>query len=238
MRSNVGTIFKKELQSLFNSPVAYITIIVFLLINSWFFISTFFLINQSDLRQLFNIVPLTFLFFVPAITMSLVAKEKNDGTLEFLTTMPISDSEIVTGKFLAALALLGTALLFTLVHFFTLLIVGNNFDFGALVCGYIGLLILGAAYTSIGIFASTITDNQITAFILGFLIIFVFFIMDKILIFIPGFLTSTIQYLSVDYHLGNITKGVMDTRNLVYFASLISFFLLVSIRILEMRKWR
>ena len=98
MRNNIGTIFKKELSSFFNSPVAYITIIVFLLINSWFFISTFFLIGQSDLRQLFNVAPLTFLFFVPAITMSLVAKEKNDGTLEFLTTMPISDTEIIVGK--------------------------------------------------------------------------------------------------------------------------------------------
>ncbi len=238
MRNNIATIYKKELSSFFNSPVAYITIIVFLLINSWFFTSTFFLINQSDLRQLFNIAPLTFLFFVPAITMSLVAKEKNDGTLEFLTTMPISDSEIITGKFLAALSLLGTALIFTGVHFFTLLIVGNNFDFGALISGYLGLLIVGGAYTAIGIFASTITDNQITAFIIGFLIIFIFFILDKVLIFIPGFLTSTIQYLSVDYHLSNISKGVIDSRNIVYFASMIGFFLLMSIRLLEMRKWR
>lgn len=238
MRNNIGTIYKKELSSFFNSPVAYITIIVFLLINSWFFTSTFFLINQSDLRQLFNIAPLTFLFFVPAVTMSLVAKEKNDGTLEFLTTMPISDGEIITGKFLAALSLLGTAILFTLVHFFTVLIVGNNLDFGALISGYIGLIILGAAYTSIGIFASTVTDNQITAFIVGFLIIFIFFILDKILIFIPSFMSSFIQYLSVDYHLSNISKGVIDSRNIIYFGSLISFFLLVSIRVLEMRKWR
>jgi ABC-2 type transport system permease protein len=238
MRNNIGTIYKKELSSFFNSPVAYITIIVFLLINSWFFTSTFFLINQSDVRQLFNIAPLTFLFFVPAVTMSLVAKEKNDGTLEFLTTMPISDGEIITGKFLAALSLLGTAILFTLVHFFTVLIVGNNLDFGALISGYIGLIILGAAYTSIGIFASTVTDNQITAFIVGFLIIFIFFILDKILIFIPSFMSSFIQYLSVDYHLSNISKGVIDSRNIIYFGSLISFFLLVSIRVLEMRKWR
>jgi ABC-2 type transport system permease protein len=170
--------------------------------------------------------------------MSLVAKEKNDGTLEFLTTMPISDGEIITGKFLAALSLLGTAILFTLVHFFTVLIVGNNLDFGALISGYIGLIILGAAYTSIGIFASTVTDNQITAFIVGFLIIFIFFILDKILIFIPSFMSSFIQYLSVDYHLSNISKGVIDSRNIIYFGSLISFFLLVSIRVLEMRKWR
>lgn len=238
MKNNIATIYKKELSSFFNSPVAYITIIVFLLINSWFFTSTFFLINQSDLRQLFNIAPLTFLFFVPAITMSLVAKEKNDGTLEFLTTMPISDNEIIVGKFLAALSLLGTGLVFTLVHFVTLLIVGNNFDFGALISGYLGLLILGAAYTSIGIFASAVSDNQITAFIVGFLIIFIFFMMDKVLMFVPSFMTSIIQYLSVDYHLSNISKGVIDSRNIIYFGSLITFFLLVSVRVLEMRKWR
>ena len=120
----------------------------------------------------------------------------------------------------------------------TLLIVGNNFDFGALISGYIGLLILGAGYTAIGIFASTVTDNQITAFIVGFLIIFIFFMMDKVLIFIPAFMTSAVQYLSVDYHLSNISKGVIDSRNIVYFGSLITFFLLVSVRVLEMRKWR
>ena len=238
MQNNVVTIFKKELSAFFNSPVAYITIIVFLLINSWFFTSTFFLINQSDLRQLFGIAPVTFLFFIPAITMSLVAKEKHDGTLEFLTTMPISDFQIITGKFLSALALVGVALTFTLVHLVTLFIVGNNFDFGALISGYIGLFILGAAYTSIGIFASTITDNQITAFIIGFLIIFIFFMLDKVLIFMPTFLNSTLQYLSVDYHLSNISKGVIDSRNIVYFGSMICFFLLVSVRNLEIRKWR
>ncbi len=236
--TNIGTIYKKEILSFFNSPVAYITIIVFLLINSWFFTSTFFLINQSDLRQLFSLAPLTFLFFVPAITMSLVAKEKNDGTLEFLTTMPISDTEIIVGKFLSAVSLLSTALLFTLIHFLTLMIVGTNIDIGSLISGYLGLIILGAAYTSIGIFASTITENQITSFIISFLIIFIFFILNKILILVPDFLTSIIQYISIDYHLSNISKGVIDTRNIIYFGSIITFFLMLSTRILEMRKWR
>ncbi len=238
MKNNIGTIYKKEIATFFNSPVAYITIIVFLLINSWFFTNTFFLINQSDLRQLFSLAPLTFLFFVPAITMSLVAKEKSDGTLEFLSTMPISDSDIIIGKFLSAVSLLCTALLFTMIHFITLLIVGTNIDFGAMISGYMGLMILGAAYSSIGIFASTITENQITAFIISFLIIFILFILNKILILVPGFLTSTIQYLSVDYHLSNISKGVIDSRNIIYFGSIITFFLLISTKLLEIRKWR
>jgi ABC-2 type transport system permease protein len=109
---------------------------------------------------------------------------------------------------------------------------------GALISGYLGLLLVGAAYTAIGTFASSVTDNQITAFIISFSIIFVLFILDKILVFVPGFLSSFLQYLSIDYHLSNISRGVIDSRNLVYLGSIILFFLLMSIRILEIRKWR
>jgi ABC-2 type transport system permease protein len=238
MRNNFKILYRKEVQSFFNSPVAYITLVVFLLINAWFFTSTFFLTNESDLRTLFTVAPIVFIFFIPAITMGLIAKEKNTGTLEFITTLPFSDGEIVIAKFLAALTLVATALLFTMVHFFTLLIVGNNIDMGALISGYLGLLLVGAAYTAIGTFASSVTDNQITAFIISFSIIFVLFILDKILVFVPGFLSSFLQYLSIDYHLSNISRGVIDSRNLVYLGSIILFFLLMSIRILEIRKWR
>jgi len=238
MRNNFSIIYRREVQSFFSSPVAYITLVVFLLINAWFFTSTFFLINESDLRTLFSVIPIVYIFFVPAITMGLIAKEKNTGTMEFITTLPFTDGEIIIAKYLAALTLLGTALAFTLVHFFTLLVVGNNIDIGALISGYLGLLLVGGAYAAIGTFGSTVTDNQITAFIISFLIIFVLFILDKILMFVPGSLSSILQYLSIDYHLNNISRGVIDSRNLVYLGSLILFFLLISIRILEMRKWR
>jgi ABC-2 type transport system permease protein len=211
---------------------------VFLIISAWFFMSTFFLINESDLRGLFSVIPTLYIFFIPAITMGLVAREGNTGTMEFLTTLPFSEGEIVVGKFLSALSLIGTALLFTLVHFITVLIVGNNIDIGATISGYLGLLIVGAAYAAIGIFSSALTDNQIVAFIISFAIIFLLFLLDKILVFVPGFLGSIFQYLGTDYHLSNITRGVIDTRNLVYFGSIIVLFLLLSIRILEMRKWR
>jgi ABC-2 type transport system permease protein len=238
MRRNFTIVYQKEVQSYFNSPVAYITLVVFLLINAWFFTSTFFLINESDLRTLFSVVPIVYIFFIPAITMGLIARERNTGTMEFLTTLPFSDTEIIVAKFLAGLTLVAAALLFTLVHFFSLLIVGTNVDIGALISGYLGLLLASATYVAIGTFCSTITDNQIIAFILSFLIIFILFILDKILIFVPTFLSSIVQYLSIDYHLENISRGVIDTRNLVYFGSLILFFLLASVRSLEMRKWR
>ena len=238
MKTNIGLIYKKEISSFFNSAVAYITLIVFLLLAGWFSMNTFFLINQSGLRQLFSIVPIIYLAFIPAIPLNLIAEEKNDGTLEFLTTMPISDSEIVIGKFLASVALIGIALLFTFTQFFTVLMIGNNVDVGALICGYIGLLLLGGAYTAIGIFASSVTDNQIVAFIVSFLIIAIFFILDKILMFVPGFLSTIFEYMSTGYHFESISRGVIDSRNIIYFASVITFFLLLSIRILEMRKWR
>lgn len=238
MKTNIGLIYKKEISSFFNSAVAYITLIVFLLLAGWFSMNTFFLINQSGLRQLFSIVPIIYLAFIPAITMNLIAEEKNVGTLEFLTTMPISDSEIVIGKFLASVALIGIALLFTFTQLFTVLMIGNNVDVGALICGYIGLLLLGGAYTAIGIFASSVTDNQIVAFIVSFLIIAIFFILDKILLFVPGFLSTFFEYLSTGYHFESISRGVIDSRNIIYFASVITFFLLLSIRILKMRKWR
>lgn len=238
MQSNYKILYRKEVQSFFNSPVAYITLVIFLLISAWFTMSTFFLINESDLRTLFSVVPIVYLFFVPAITMGLIAREKNSGTMEFITTLPFTDGEIILAKFLAALTLIGTALAFTLVHLITLLIIGNNIDVGALISGYLGLLLVGGVYAAIGTFGSTVTDNQITAFLISFLIIFIFFILDKILIFVPGFLGSVFQFLSIDYHLSNISKGVIDSRNLIYFGSMIAFFLLVSVRVLEMRKWR
>lgn len=238
MQSNYRILYRKEVQSFFNSPVAYITLVIFLLISAWFTMSTFFLINESDLRTLFSVVPIVYLFFVPAITMGLIAREKNSGTMEFITTLPFTEGEIILAKFLAALTLIGTALAFTLVHLITLLIIGNNIDVGALISGYLGLLLVGGVYAAIGTFGSTVTDNQITAFLISFLIIFIFFILDKILIFVPGFLGSVFQFLSIDYHLSNISKGVIDSRNLIYFGSMIAFFLLVSVRVLEMRKWR
>lgn len=235
---NVGIIYRKELAAFFYSPVAYIVLLVFSLITAWMFTNTFFLMNQSDLRALFEVVPLVLVFFVPAITMGLVAREKQAGTVEFLFTMPLTDVEIVAGKFLAGWTLMAVVLGFTLVHFVTLLFVGTQVDIGALVCGYMGLLLVGAFYTSIGILGSAVTGNQIVAFIVSFLIIFVFFIMEKALVFFPTFLSAILQYASVDYHLNNIARGVVDSRNLIYFGSGITTFLLLSTRILEMRKWK
>ena len=238
MFTNINIIFKKELKSYFNSPMAYIFLVVFAIVTGYFFTNTFFLFNQSNMRALFNIVPLVYLFFIPAITMSLIAREKNIGTMEVISTLPIKDVEFVVGKFLSSLSLIALGLAFTLIHFFTLVNVGTNIDYGAVFTGYLGLLMLGSVYASVGTFASSVTDNQVIAFIISVFIVLIFFLMDKMLYFMPVSISGLIQYISVDYHLSNISRGVIDSRNIIYFASLIGFFLFTTVRVLEIRKWR
>ena len=129
-------------------------------------------------------------------------------------------------------------LLVTFVHFFTLVNVGTNVDYGAAFCGYFGLALVGALYASAGTFASSLTDNQVVSFIIAVFIVIVFWLMDKLLIFVPSGMAGLVQFLSVDYHLTSISRGVIDTRNLIYFGSVIGFFLFLTIQILEVRKWK
>lgn len=233
---NILSIYKKELKSYFNSPIAYIVITVFLLISGWFFATNFFLMGQATVRTALSVIPLIFIFFIPAISMRTIAEEKKAGTIELLVTMPTKDEEIVLGKFFAALTLIGIALLFTLIYAFTASLLGN-LDEGPTFAGYLGLLLLGGVYLSIGIFASSLSENQIIAFIIGIAIIFVFFMLDKVLIFMPGPVVSILEYLSVDYHFNSIARGVIDTRDLIYYASLIMLALALAVRSLESRKW-
>ena len=234
---NILSIYKKELRSFFTTPMAYIFLVVFALVNGYFFTNTFFLYNQSDMRSLFGIVPLVYLFFIPAVSMGLISREKSLGTIEIITTLPVRERDIVIGKFLAGLTLILVALFTTLIHYITLYNVGTTIDHGAVFTGYIGLILLGGVYTSVGLFASSLTENQVVAFIIGIAIVLIFFMMDKLLFFMPPSMTGIIQYLSTDFHLSNMSRGVLDTRNLIYFGSVIGFFLSVTTRILESRKW-
>jgi len=233
---NILTIFRREIRSYFNSPVAYVVIIVFLAIIGWFFSTNLFLMNFASMRVAFELIPLVFLFFVPAITMRLLAEEQKSGTLELLTTKPIRDIEIVLGKFFAAWVLLSATLAPTLLYVLTMAALGP-LDPGPVVSGYLGLLLMGAVYIGIGLFASSVTENQIVAFILSFLIVLAFFLMDKVLMFVPEALTSTMEFLAVDYHFSNIARGVIDSRDLIYFGSLLVFSLFLTTVSLERRKW-
>ena len=234
--SNVGTIFKKELRSYFNSAVAYVVIVVFLAVVGWLYTSSMFLINVASLRLMFEWIPLVFLFVVPAVTMRLLAEEKKAGTIELLTTKPLHDWEIIAGKFLAAWALIGFALLPTLIYYITIAFLGD-IDNGPVIGGYLGLLLMAGVYVAIGLLASSLTENQIVAFIVALLLMFTFFMMDKVLIFVPDFMTSVVEYLGIDFHFSNIARGVIDSRDVVYFGSMLGFTLYLSVVSLERRKW-
>ena len=235
---NIKHIYLKELRSYFNGPMAYIFLIIFSLVNGYFFSNTFFIFGQSDMRALFQIVPLVYLFFIPAITMGIKSKEKNVGTMEVICTLPIKDFELVIGKYLSILSLLLVGLLLTSIMFFNLVAVGTNIDYGAVFTGYLGLFLAGSVYASMGIFASSLTDNQVVGFIIAIFFVLIFFLIDKLLIFMPNLIAGTIQYLSIDYHLSNISRGVIDSRNLIYFFSMIGMFLLLTIESLSSRKWK
>ena len=234
---NIKQIYLKELRSYFNGPMAYIFLVIFSLVNGYFFSNTFFIFGQSDMRALFQIVPLVYLFFIPAITMGIISKEKNIGTMEVICTLPIKDFEFAIGKYLAILSLLLVGLLLTSIMFFNLVAVGTNIDYGAIFTGYLGLFLAGSVYASMGLFASSLTDNQVVGFIIAIFFVLIFFLIDKLLIFMPNAISGTMQYLSIDYHLSNISRGILDTRNLIYFLSMIGLFILLTIESLSARKW-
>jgi ABC-2 type transport system permease protein len=168
--------------------------------------------------------------------MGLLAKERETGTIELISTFPMEKYSIVMGKFFASVGMISLALLFTLVHLFTITYLGTNIDFGAIFCGYFGLILLAGMYSAIGIFASSITKNQIVAFILSFFIVLVLYLIQFTLIFIPDWLAGFLQYISIGYHFSNLSKGVIDTRNIIYFLSMTALFLKLAITILESKK--
>ncbi len=232
---NVWPIFKRELRAYFDSPIAYVVITIFLLVTGWFFTTNFFVVAQADLRVVFGIIPFTFLFFTPAITMRLISEERKTGTMELLVTMPISDTAIITGKYLASLALLGAMILPTLVYAITVALLGDM-DPGPMIGGYIGLLLMGAAYLAIGTFGSSLTESQVVAFIVSFFLVFVFFLLDKVLFLLPIWLVTPVEYLAIEHHFQNISRGVIDTRDIVYYLSLIVLALYLAARSLAARR--
>ncbi len=237
--SNVMAVIRKELKGYFNSPIAYIFIIVFLTLSSWLFFRGFFLIGQADMRPFFSLMPWIFLFFVPAVSMRLWAEERKLGTVEILMTLPLKDWEAVLGKFLAGLTLISIALLLSISIPIAVAYLGNP-DTGPIVGGYIGTLLMGAAYLAIGLFASTLTENQIIAFIIGVVFCFTMLIVgEEIVLFsVPGFLAPIFRYIGLAVHFSSIGRGVIDSRDIIYYFSVIGFFLYLSVHVVQSRRWR
>jgi ABC-2 type transport system permease protein len=214
----VINIFKKEFGTYFVSPIAYIVISIFLLVTGWLFFTTFFLYNQANIRNFFDLLPITFSFVVPAVTMRLFSEELNVGSYEILLTLPVTFRDVVLGKFLAAVLFVAAMLTPTIAYPITVSFLGQ-LDWGPVVGGYIGAILLGAAFSAIGLFASSLTRNQIIAFIIGMAICFSLTLVDKMLFFLPQSLVGLLEYLGADFHFQNISKGVIDSRDVVYFLS-------------------
>ncbi|MBW2607938.1 MAG: ABC transporter permease subunit [Deltaproteobacteria bacterium] len=212
-------IFKREFRTYFVSPIAYIVISFFLLVTGWFFFTTFFLYNQASLRNFFSLLPIIFSFVVPAITMRLFSEEFNIGSYETLLTMPVTFLDVVLGKFMASVAFIVAMLIPTLAYPLTVGFLGQ-LDWGPVVGGYTGAILLGAAFSAIGLLSSSMTRNQIIAFITGMAICFCLVLIDKMLFFLPRFSLVFFQYLGADHHFQNISKGIIDSRDILYFLSI------------------
>jgi gliding motility-associated transport system permease protein len=213
-------IFEKEFKDYFVSPIAYIVISIFLLVTGWFFFITFFVYDQAELRNFFNLLPLTFSFVVPAVTMRLFSEELSVGSYETLLTLPVKSRDIILGKFLASLAFVAAMLLPTLSYPLCISFLGD-LDWGPVIGGYLGALLLGGGFCAIGLFASSLTRNQIIAFIIGMLICFALTLVDQMLFFIPRNILGVVSYIGAGTHFQNIAKGIVDMRDILYFLSLI-----------------
>jgi len=208
----------KEFKGYFVSPIAYIVISIFLLVAGWFFFTTFFLVDQANLRNFFSMLPFVFSFVVPAVTMRLFAEELNTGSYEILLTLPVTFHEVIIGKFLASVGFIVAMLVPTFAYALTVALLGQ-LDWGPVIGGYLGAMLLGAAFSAIGLFASSVTKNQIVAFIVGMTICFGLTLVDKILFFLPQSLLGVLHFIGTDSHFQNISKGIIDSRDIIYFLS-------------------
>lgn len=241
------SIFKKEVNLFLSSLVGQIALIVFFLATGlfiWVFPETNVLdYGFATLQQLFVTGPWVFMFLIPAITMRSFSEEISSGTFELLATRPVRDIEIIFGKYLAALMLVLFSLIPTLIYFYTVYVLGSppgNMDTGATWGSYIGLFLLGGVFVSIGLFASSISSNQIIAFVLGVFLCFFLYMAFDYLSRLDLFLASIdnlIASLGIYEHYQSISRGVVDTRDLIYFLSVIALFLLLTKTSLESRKW-
>lgn len=227
----IWVIAKRELGSFFDSLIAYILLVLFLGFSgffTWLYGSDIFFVGQASLQSFFGIAFWTLFFFIPALTMRLLAEENKTGTIELLLTKAVTDRQVVVGKFLSTLMLVSIGLLFTLPYVVTLANIGN-IDAGEIFSGYLGLLLMSAAYISIGLYASSITSNQIVAFLLSLSIGLFFHLIFEVLAGnSTGFLGQLFSTLSLANHFESISRGVIDTRDLLYFFSIVFIGLLLS----------
>jgi ABC-2 type transport system permease protein len=234
---NTLAVAKREFTSYFNSPIAYLVVSVYLILAGSLFFTELFLMGQADLRPFFGLAPLLFFIITPFLTMRLLAEERAQGTLELLLTMPVTDWQVVLGKYLATIGLIGVLLLLTLAFPITVSFLGP-LDKGATVAGYVGMLLMCGTYAAIGLMASAFTKNQIIAALIALFIGFGLFIVGQLVPVMPGWLAGICNAISIHTRFQNIARGVIDSRDVLYYGSMIFGCLLVAKTTLDSRRWR
>ncbi|HVO73362.1 MAG TPA: ABC transporter permease subunit [Ignavibacteriaceae bacterium] len=228
----------RELRQFFDSLIAYILIVVFLGLSgffTWLYGSDIFFVGQATLQPFFSVAYFTLFFFIPALTMRMIAEENKSGTIELLMTKPVTDWEIIFGKFLACLLLIIIALALTLPYYITVASIGKV-DHGAVWCGYLGLILMSMTYISIGLFASSLTGNQIVAFLLSLLIGVFFLIIFSVLSSdSSGIAGQILDYLNLQTHFESISRGVIDSKDIIYFLSISALGLILAQTMLSKR---
>jgi len=227
-------IIKKELDSYFSSPIAYIVITIYLVFTGFFFFKDFFFYNQAEMRSLFQLMPLMLCFVIPAVTMRLLSEERQSGSFEILMTLPVSSLDVALGKFFAGTIFSLVMISPTLIYLVTVVLTGSP-DVGPVIGGYAGVILLSAAYTSIGLLASSFTRNQVVSFISAWAACFSLWMIDKVVYFFPSKL-GFISYLGTDYHFQNISKGIIDSRDVVYFISICVLSLMFTVKVIGERR--
>ncbi|MDR1894794.1 MAG: ABC transporter permease subunit [Spirochaetales bacterium] len=223
-QSKTKIIFLREFSTFFSSPGPYIIIALYLMVTGWFFFSTFFLYQRSDLRNFFNMMPVIFSLTIPAVTMRLFSEEYRSGSYEILGTQPVTVLNILLGKSLSALALTAFMLIPTLSYPVIVSFLGD-LDWGPVAGGYLAALFLSASYIAIGVFFSSTTKNQIVAFILSAVACLFLSLIHQMLVIIPPGTAAVIQAVSAGYHFDSISRGIVDSRDILYFLSLTYLFL-------------
>ncbi len=236
---NVTAVARRELGFYFASPIAYSVLTVFLVgAGVWLFVGTdFFEMNRATVRPLFEVVPIIFAVVLPAVTMRLISEEKRSGTMELLITMPVTDGDIVLGKYLASLTFL--LILLAMSAIFPLIVSTlGDLDGGLVLAGYVGLFLVGASYLALGLMTSTWTRYQILAFFLAAVLALFFYSVNGLLALAWEGARDTFAFLSVKTHFANIARGVIDTRDVVFYLSLIAVPLVIAVQSLQSRNWK
>ncbi len=240
MFANILPVIRKELKSYFNSPIAYVVVVTFLIFSSiWvFYLQSFFAADIASLRNFFSVIPVVFMIVIPALTMRSWAEEKKLGTMEVLMTLPFRESAVVLGKFLAALVLLliMTALTLPLP---LLLSRFGDFDWGEILSQYIGVIALGAAGVAVGLFISSLVTNQISSFLISLFVLLVLTLISRVnqIAALPPWAAGIFNFVSLGYHFNNFQRGLIDTRDLFYYLVVAGLFLYLNVKTLVFQKW-